>query len=156
MKKIFKVILLSCIVMASCCLAANAQQKNQGKERLTREQMAGVQAKHIAEEMAMDDATASRFIDTYSRCQQEIWALGPRAGKVKEGDSSVKTDEEVGQELKAQFDKSQKILSIRQKYYDEYSTFLTQKQIQRVYELERQMGRHLADKARNSRRNSVR
>ena len=65
--------------------------------------------------MAMDDATASKFIDTYSRCQQEILALGPRSGKVKEGDSSVKTDEEVGQELKAQFDKSHKILTIRQK-----------------------------------------
>ena len=47
------------------------------------------------------------------------------------------TDEETGQMLKARFAHSQKILDLRQKYYGIYSEFLTQKQIQRVYELER-------------------
>ena len=49
------------------------------------------------------------------------------------------TDEETGQALKARLDHSQKILDLRQKYYGIYSEFLTQKQIRRVYELERQM-----------------
>ena len=34
---------------------------------------------------------------------------------------------------------SEKILNIPQKYYKKYSQFLSQQQIQRVYELERQM-----------------
>ena len=34
---------------------------------------------------------------------------------------------------------SEKILNIRQKYYKEYSKFMTQKQIQRVYEIEKNM-----------------
>ena len=32
---------------------------------------------------------------------------------------------------------SEKILDIRQKYYKKYSEFLTQRQIQRVYEIEK-------------------
>ena len=49
------------------------------------------------------------------------------------------TDEETEQALKDRFAHSQKILDLRQKYYVIYSEFLTQKQIRRVYELERQM-----------------
>ena len=41
---------------------------------------------------------------------------------------------------------SEKILDIRQKYYKKYSQFLTQQQIQRVYELERQMMKRFAQK----------
>ena len=41
---------------------------------------------------------------------------------------------------------SEKILNIRQKYYKKYSQFLTQQQIQRVYEIERQMKKRFAQK----------
>ena len=41
---------------------------------------------------------------------------------------------------------SEKILNIRQKYYKKYSQFLTQQQIQRVYEIERQMRKRFAQK----------
>ena len=83
----------------------------------------------------MDDATSQRFIDTFCQFQRDIWALGPRP---KQPHSQM-TDEETEQALKDRFAHSQKILDLRQKYYGIYSEFLTQKQIQRVYELERQM-----------------
>ena len=41
---------------------------------------------------------------------------------------------------------SEKILNIRQKYYKKYSQFLTQQQIQRVYEIERQMMKRFAQR----------
>lgn len=44
----------------------------------------------------------------------------------------------------SRFDRSQKILDLRKKYYAIYSTFLTQKQISRVYEIERDMMRRLS------------
>ena len=47
------------------------------------------------------------------------------------------SDEETEQVLKERFGHSQKILDLRRKYYAIYSKFLTQKQIRRVYELER-------------------
>lgn len=51
----------------------------------------------------------------------------------------MKTDAQTEQEIKQRFEMSEKILNIRQKYYKKYSQFLSQQQIQRVYELERQM-----------------
>lgn len=39
---------------------------------------------------------------------------------------------------------SEKILNIRQKYYKEYSKFLTQTQIERVYEQERKIMKRYA------------
>lgn len=58
------------------------------------------------------------------------------------------SDEETEQVLKERFGHSQKILDLRQKYYAIYSKFLTQKQIRRVYELERQMMERLSKRSR--------
>lgn len=45
--------------------------------------------------------------------------------------------------MQQQFTRSQRILDLREKYYKKYSTFLTQRQIQRVYEIERGMRKKL-------------
>ncbi len=94
-----------------------------------------MQAKHIAEEIALDDATTQRFISAYCEFQKELRALWAKPKQNKE----QLTEEETGKLLKAQFEHSQKILDVRTKYYKEYSKFLSQKQIMRVYELEKQM-----------------
>lgn len=125
-------------VVANVC----AQTPNQ-KQRLSREQLAEVQAKHIAHDLGLDDKANSKFIDTYTQCQKEIWALGPRP-RHKKGE--VKTDAQTEQEIKQRFERSEKILDIRQKYYKKYSQFLTQQQIQRVYEIERQMMKRFAQR----------
>ena len=116
------------VALTTFCGTVSAQT---GKQRLTREQLAEVQAKHIAKEMAMDDATSQRFIDTFCQFQRDIWALGPRPKQPH----------------------SQKILDLRQKYYGIYSEFLTQKQIRRVYELERQMMDRLSKHGKGKRAN---
>lgn len=140
MKNIIRLLLLV-VSLTAFSGAVSAQNR---KQRLTREQLAEVQAKHIAKEMAMDKATSQRFIKTFCQFQRDIWALGPRP---KQSHSQM-TDEETGQALKARFAHSRKILDLRQKYYAIYSEFLTQKQIQRVYELERQMMERLSKRSR--------
>lgn len=144
MKNIIRLLLLV-VSLTAFSGAVSAQNR---KQRLTREQLAEVQAKHIAKEMAMDKATSQRFIKTFCQFQRDIWALGPRP---KQSHSQM-TDEETGQALKARFAHSRKILDLRQKYYAIYSEFLTQKQIQRVYELERQMMEHLSKRSRKANR----
>ena len=144
MKNIIRLLLL--VVSLTAFSGTVSAQSN--KQRLTREQLAEVQAKHIAKEMAMDKATSQRFIKTFCQFQRDIWALGPRP---KQSHSQM-TDEETGQALKARFAHSRKILDLRQKYYTIYSEFLTQKQIQRVYELERQMMEHLSKRNRRANR----
>lgn len=144
MKNIIRLLLLA-VALTAFSGTVSAQSN---KQRLTREQLAEVQAKHIAKEMAMDKATSQRFIKTCCQFQRDIWALGPRP---KQSHSQM-TDEETGQALKARFAHSRKILDLRQKYYAIYSEFLTQKQIQRVYELERQMMEHLSKRNRRANR----
>ena len=140
MKSIIKILLF--VILSVCCVeVANAQN---GGQRISREQLAEVQAKYIAEEVGMDDTTSVRFIDVYCQFQREIWTLGPRPRQMRR--SMDEADAERA--TKERFAHSQKILDIRQKYYGIYSKFLTQKQIQRVYELEAQMMERLRNKAR--------
>lgn len=140
MKDTIRLLLLA-IALTAFSGAVSAQSS---KQRLTREQLAEVQAKHIAKEMAMDEATSQRFIETFCQFQRDIWALGPRPKKPH----SQMSDEETEQVLKERFGHSQKILDLRRKYYAIYSKFLTQKQIRRVYELERQMMERLSKRSR--------
>ena len=141
MKKILG-ILMMVVAMMTVSTSVFAQAPNQ-KQRLSREQLAEKQAQYIAHDLGLDDMTCSKFIDTYTQCQKEVWALGPRPHHKK---GEVKTDAQTEQEIKQRFEMSEKILNIRQKYYKKYSQFLSQQQIQRVYELERQMMKRFAQR----------
>ena len=137
MKKILGILMMVVSMMAVSTNVC-AQAPNQ-KQRLSREQLAEKQAQYIAHDLSLDDKTCSKFIGTYTECQKEVWALGPRPHHKK---GEVKTDAQTEQDIKM----SEKILNIRQKYYKKYSQFLTQQQIQRVYEIERQMKKRFAQK----------
>lgn len=151
MKKVFSILLTAIIMVAfSTAVSAqdnNAQQRNK-KQRMSREQMAEMQAKHIARQLALDDATSQKFTETFSAYQKEVWALRPQGKQQKK--KSDMTDAEVEKAIKDQFDHSQKILSLRQEYYKKYNKFLTPKQIQRVYELEKQSMNRLAKRGRGN------
>ena len=119
MKGIIRILFLV-VALTTFCGTISAQTGKQ-RQRLTREQLAEVQAKHIAKEMKMDDETSQRFIDTFCQFQRDIWALGPRPKQPHD------------------------------QMTDEYSEFLTQKQIRRVYELERQMMGRLSKHGKSKR-----
>jgi vancomycin resistance protein YoaR len=146
MEKIIRTLLLA-VMMTACCVTTNAQDK--GKQRISREQLAETQARHIAQQLAFDDETTAKFVDTYSRCQKEVWSLAPRK---RVGKGASKNDRETEEAIEERFDRSQKLLDIRKKYYKEYSKFLTPKQIQRVYSIEKNMMKRLGKNA-NRRKN---
>ena len=153
MKKIFNVMMLV-IAMTMFTVNSFAQAPN-NKQRLTREQLSEKQAKYIANDLALDDETTAKFINTYTQCQKEIWALGPRPRRNgnNNGRNGNNNEEQIGQNIKKRFEMSEKILDIRQKYYKEYSKFMTQKQIQRVYEIEKNMMKRFAQrKGKNGQR----
>ena len=141
MKKILG-ILMMVVTMMTVSTSVFAQAANQ-KQRLSREQLAEKQAQYIAHDLGLDEKASSKFINTYTQCQKEVWALGPRPHHKK---GEMKSDAQTEQEIKQRFEMSEKILDIRQKYYKKYSQFLTQQQIQRVYEIERQMMKRFAQK----------
>ncbi len=127
------------LLMAAAAMLMTLPLSSQGRSnRISREELAVKQAEHISEELAFDEATSEKFKQTYCDFQKEVWALGPKPG----GRQSETPDE--AEMIQQRFDRSQKILDLRKKYYDIYSTFLSQKQISRVYEIERDMMRRLS------------
>ena len=119
-----KIVLVAILSIASSTMAM-AQKQDGDKKRLSREQLAEKMARNIAKKLAFTDAQTQKFVDAYSRQQKEFWALGENTHP---------------QNVQERLDRSEKILSIRKKYYKEYATFLSQEQVNRVYELEqRQM-----------------
>lgn len=143
MKRIVSILMMM-VAMMTITASAFAQTPNQ-KQRISREQLAEKQAQHIAHDLAFDEKTTARFIDTYTACQKEIWALGPRIRHNQKG-----SEAQSEQDIRLCFERSEKILNIRQKYYKKYSQFLTQNQIQRVYEIERQMMKRFAQKGKQN------
>lgn len=131
--------LLIVIMMVASNVVAIVQQPNR-QQQISREQLAEIEAKHIAHELAFSDAVSGKFVATYCNYKKDIWALGPRLRPNRRGRASEQDNEE---RIKQRFAMSEKILNIRQKYYKEYSKFLTQIQIEKVYEQERMlMKRH--------------
>ena len=140
MKRIVSILML--FAMMTITTSVLAQTPNQ-KQRISREQLAEKQAQHIAHDLAFNEKTTARFIETYTECQKEIWALGPRFHRTPES-----SEAQSEQNIKRRFEMSEKILDIRQKYYKKYSQFLTQQQIQRVYEIEKNMMKRFAQHAK--------
>lgn len=142
MKRIIRIFIIAVMVVAFGATASaqqSSQQRPSRQQRISREQLAEVEARHIARELAFSDAVTEKFVTTFCDYQKEIWALGPRKQVKGQGSS----EQEDGERIKQRFAMSEKILDIRQKYYKKYSMFLTQAQIERVYEQERKiMNRH--------------
>lgn len=120
MKTILRTLLVAITVMM--CATAAMAQANDGK-RLSREELAVNQAKYIAHELALDEATTNKYVETYCAYQKEVWALGPRK------------DLNVEQRL----ERSQKVLDLRKKYLAIYRGFLTETQVDRAYRLEKKV-----------------
>lgn len=138
MKKL-KLFLMTAIAIM-CTTSVKAQAPNE-KQRMSREQMVEMQAKHIAEDLALDDKTNKKFIDTYSRYKKELWTVAPKPDKKM--NRASETEEQAAQKMRERFERSQKILDIRDKYYKEFSKFMTQKQIELMYDKEKKMMQRL-------------
>ncbi len=140
MKTIAK-IALTVLLTALLGLTASAQNATQHQKK-TREQLAESQAQYIARQLALDDQTAAQFVTTYCNAQKELWTIKPHM----RGKGKCTTEADAQQSINDRFERSQKILALREKYYKQYSRFLTQKQIERVYQLERGMMKRLGQK----------
>lgn len=128
-----KTLLILISVMA--CLTMSAQPKKSPRELFK------AQAGYIARELALDQEVTAKFTDAFVKCQTEIMSMRPP--KAQKADSL--TDEAIDRNMRARFDRSRKIVDIREKYYNEYRQFLTPRQIKRVYQLEKESMKHFKD-----------
>ena len=113
--------------------ALYAQQSQRESSRPSRQGLSRVQAAYIAKQLGFDEATTRRFVELDAKQQQEIWALSPRDKATK----GAQTDAEAERAIKDYFERSEQLLSIRKKYYQEFRNFLTPQQIERIYKLDR-------------------
>ncbi len=68
---------LVCLIMGMIWLfVGSVSAQDSEKKRPSREQLAELQARHIAGTLALDDATAKKFVDAYRDYQQEVWNSG--------------------------------------------------------------------------------
>ena len=75
MNRIISMMVIS-IAMLFGSINISAQINNQ--QRLSREELAEKQARHIAHELALDDATTQKYVVTYKAYQHDVRALGSR------------------------------------------------------------------------------
>lgn len=135
------------IILAICLLGSqflmNAQSKEQTKERPTFEQMAQMKAERMAGELALDDKTAEKFIQTYKdylienrdlyRAQDQRKTEAKTPGERK----TFQSDADVEKMLLGRFDQRQKKLDLDKKYYDKFRKFMGPKLIMKMYSLEK-------------------
>ena len=137
--------LLALLFLVSSALYA--QQSQRESSRPSRQGLSRVQAAYIAKQLGFDEATTRRFVELYAKQQQEIWALSPRDKATK----GAQTDAEAERAIKDYFERSEQLLSIRKKYYQEFRNFLTPQQIERIYKLDRRTIEGLRQRARFAR-----
>lgn len=159
MKKTFFITLLALMMSAGCNTATAQQQDNEKqrteraklrtdkeRQRMTREQLAERQARYIASSIALDEETTEKYVRTFCEYQKEVWALrSDRKGKRQ----AEMSESEIEKYINEKFDREEKLLAIRKKYYREYSKFMTQRQIQRAYELEKKATGQLVKRKAN-------
>lgn len=121
-------------------------QAQDARQRMSREQMAETQAKHIAADLNLTGKTYDRFVETYENYKKELWQTAPKRSKKRCHQSE--TEEQAAENTRQRFERSQKMLDIRNKYYQEFSKFLTQKQIEQMYEKERKIMKRLSERRR--------
>lgn len=150
-RKFFMV--LVALVMGSQVVVFAQDAKRPERKRPTVEQMQEMQCNQIVKGLALDDEEAAKFVPVYKKYMEEMRATHDMTRKKPEPQAEPKepkepemlTDAEVEADIKTRFAQSRKMLDIREKYYEEFRKFLSPKQVQKMYNLERRNG----DKFRN-------
>lgn len=130
-------------VIAAFTFTANAQSdKKEKRQHFNPEQMVQMRAQKIAEKLQLDDATTSKFIETYKAYLKDTHNVYVKYGQKMHGKKNDKkerkTDAEVEQEIKNQFAMSRALIDVRENYYTKFRAFLNPHQIKKVYSQERE------------------
>ena len=129
MKNLIRFCMLAVVMMTVSVntFAQKAERRQEGAKP-----SAEGRAQQIAKEIALDDATTKKFVEVYSQYKNEMRTLGSRSQQGR----GTRSDAETKQAMKENLDREQKVLDLRKKYHEEFSKFLTPKQLEKVYELD--------------------
>lgn len=146
MKKITTTLLLLTLALTTASAQRGNDRENERKERIER------RAKNMAENLKLDDATATWFQNLYVEYQNQLSDVRraamqkmPRPGKkaaeadeedgtqMKEKEMKKLTDAEAEQAILAGFERQEKELAVKREYYKRFSEKLTPRQLVRIF-----------------------
>lgn len=151
MKKFFYVMAIAMLMGGQMTVSAQAKDNKAKRQRPTQEQMMQMQTDQMVKALMLDDATATKFTPVYQNYLKDLRecrimnrkprekeeAAAPDATEPAPAPRQAMTDDEIAKMLKEQFAQSRKMLDIREKYYNEFSKILSQKQIMKIYQQEK-------------------
>ena len=152
MKTKFIYVFMAALMIGSLAtISAQNKVNKDKKQRPTQEQMIQMQTERMVKSLMLDDATAAKFTPMYEKYLKEVRECRmmnhkPRVKKdAPQGTDAngaapqkpAMTDADIAQQIKGQFTQSRKMLDIREKYYNDFSKILSQKQIMKIYQMER-------------------
>lgn len=123
MKKILVVLLFLCVSLWGVRAQAPI-------ERMKAIHMAAVR---IADRIGVQDPVRSEFVQLYQAFKKESAAVL----SVQQSMSGNKEDD-IEAKILSDFEKSEKILSLRRAYYEKFRVILTPSQIQAMYDIEKE------------------
>lgn len=142
MKKIFT---LATAVLFAAVSMAFAQPRGYGHndgdgQRATPEERAERMARGMAEQLALSDDAAAKFIPVYKAFHMEQMAINKEYRPERKAEGESYSDAEVDAMIRKDFEKSQKILDLRKAYYEKFLGVISPKQIRAMYQKEKEFG----------------
>ena len=122
-----KKIIIMLFIMAGCFPVGQAQSQT---ERMKAIHMAAVR---IADRIGVQEPARSEFIQLYQVFKRESAAVLSVRPAV-----TGNTEDDIEAKIYADFEKSEKILSIRKAYYKKFRALLSPSQIQSMYDIEKE------------------
>ena len=143
MKKMILGMFLATMMLGTQVADAQEADKKETRTRMTPEQRTEMRITRMVNELALDDATAVKFTETYKKYMEEVAALRascPVKIKREEGKAQRRTDAEIDKAILDRFAMSRKQLDLREKYYKEFCKFLSPRQVEKMYVKEKSYG----------------
>ena len=161
MKQTIKTWMFATLLLATSSMTFaqgyNPQGNNQRGNRPSREQMIENRANNIAKQLGLDAKTSKKFLSVYKSEQNDMMELMPRRGgmpprgerpqgnpparpqgeKPQGNPPSMNGNRPMGRPQMSEEDKK-KMYSLKQKYNKKYAKFLSQDQINKMYQLQEQ------------------
>lgn len=137
---------LMAILFAAGAMAQPPQKSERG-ERPSPQEMLQRRCQHLIQKMELGQEAAAEFEPIYRRYQQEMMQIHRQYGRKhfhhRDREATPPTDEQIEERMLNRFALSRAILEVRERYYKEFRTVLSPRQVQHIYELEREGGERM-------------
>ncbi len=148
-RSIIYTLVMAMVMMCTLNASADDKKRDGGKPNVTPEMRAQRNAERMAQQLKLDDATTSKFIETYKAYEAEKGKvykkyMGERKAAPAEGEKPQrKTDAEIEKEILNKMAMGRAIIDVRESYYKKFRKFLNPRQIQYIFSQERDNAHHM-------------